>query len=225
MADSKVFRLLDNVTAEMVNDGVISFLRNNKNMVVGNAKTTGEYLIQAKEDADNWKRIAGITSAIKIQILVAGDLITVNIGEGKWSDKIGAGVAGAFIFAPLAVTAAIGAFRQKNLPNEIFNFIENFIMSGGKSAVLGMGAVKTISDDQVECPNCHTVNPKNTKFCRECGSKLGVECPNCHVSVEYGIKFCPECGTSMIGTKTCYKCGAELAEGQKFCKECGAKIN
>ena len=225
MADSKVFRLLDGVTADMVSDGVVSFLRDRKNMVVESGKATEGYLIQAKEEADGWKSIAGTTSAIKIQILVSGDLITVNIGAGKWSDKIGAGVAGAFIFAPLAVTAAIGAFRQKNLPNEIFNFIENFIMSGGKTAVLGMGIVKAMSDDEVECPKCQTINSKSTKFCKECGCKLGLECPNCHASVEYGVKFCPECGTPMSTANVCYSCGAALAEGQKFCNECGAKID
>ena len=224
MADSKVFRLLDGVTADMVSEGVVSFLRDRKNMVVESGKATDGYLIQAKEEADGWKSISGTTSAIKIQILTTGDIITVNIGAGKWSDKIGAGVAGAFVFAPLALTAALGAWKQKKLPDEIFGFIETFIMSGGKTAILGMGMIKTISDDEVECPKCQTINSKSTKFCKECGSKLGLECPSCQASVGYGVKFCPECGASMATAKVCYSCGAEVSEGQKFCNECGAKI-
>lgn len=224
MADSKVFKLLDGITADMVSDGVVSFLRDKKNMVVDSGKATDGYLIQAKEEADGWKSIAGTTSAIKIQMLVSGDLMTVNIGAGKWSDKIGAGVAGAFIFAPLAVTAFIGTLKQKNLPNEIFDFIERFIMSGGKTAVLGMGMIKAMSDDEVECPKCQTINSKTQKFCKECGSKLGLECPNCKASVGLGIKFCPECGSPMAKANVCYSCGAELIPGRKFCSECGAKI-
>lgn len=225
MADSKVFRLLEGVTAEMVGDAVVSFLREQKNLTVDSAKATGGYMIQAKEEADGWKQISGTTTAIKVQILEAGDIITVNIGAGKWSDKIGAGVLGAFVFAPLAVTSIVGAVKQKKLPDEIFDFIEKFILSGGKTALFGMGVMKKMDDNQIECPKCKTVN-SGTKFCKECGAKLGNECPNCHASVDFGTKFCPECGTTMTsGNPTCYSCGANLNADQKFCPECGAKVN
>ncbi len=226
MADSKVFRLLDEVTVEMVGDAVVLFLREQKNLVTESEKTTEGYLIQAKEDGDTWKAISGTTSAIKVQMLVAGDILTVNIGSGKWSDKIGAGVAGAFIFAPLLVTSAIGAIRQKKLPDEIFDFIERFIMSGGKTALYGMGVVKTLEENQLECPKCKTINNKGMKFCKECGTKLTNECPNCHNMVDFGVKFCPECGGSLQSNVTvCYNCGTEVENGQKFCSECGAKMN
>ena len=32
--------------------------------------------------------------ATQVQIIPAGDMITVNVGAGKWSDKVGAGAAG-----------------------------------------------------------------------------------------------------------------------------------
>lgn len=225
MADSKVFRLLDGVTTEMVGDAVTSFLREQKNLVVENAKTTGGYMIQAKEESDGWKQISGTTTAIKVQLLEAGDIVTVNIGAGKWSDKIGAGVLGAFVFAPLAVTSVIGAVKQKKLPDEIFDFIEKFILSGGKTALFGMGVVKQLDANQVECPKCKTIN-SGSKFCKECGAMLVNECPNCHASVEFGTKFCPECGTTMMnGVTKCYNCSAEISSEQKFCPECGAKVN
>jgi RNA polymerase subunit RPABC4/transcription elongation factor Spt4 len=50
------------------------------------------------------------------------------------------------------------------------------------------------------CSACGTVNPEGTKFCQECGNKVGV------------------------AEKTfCTNCGAELANGTRFCGECGAK--
>lgn len=225
MADSKTFRLLDGLTAEAVGEAVVSFLRDQKNLIVESAKTTEGYIIQAKEESDGWKFISGTTSAIKVQMLAAGEILSVTIGSGKWSDKIGAGVVGAFVFAPLAVTAAVGAWKQKKLPDEIFDFIERFIMSGGKTALYGMGVVRKLEANQVECPKCKTINT-GTKFCKECGAKLTNECPQCHASVGFGVKFCPECGGSLQSNTTiCYNCSAEVGEGQKFCPECGAKLN
>lgn len=226
MADSKVFRLLDGLTAEQVGDAVVSFLREQKNLVTESAKTTEGYIIQAKEDADGWKAISGTTSAIKVQLLASGELITVNIGLGKWSDKLGAATVGALFFTPLLITSAFGAWKQKKLPNEIFQYIETFIMCGGKTAVFGMGVVKEIDNEQIACPKCKTLNEKGKKFCTECGAKLTNECPACHTPVDFGVKFCPECGNSMQSSCIiCYNCGTELENGQKFCPECGAKMN
>ncbi len=47
------------------------------------------------------------------------------------------------------------------------------------------------------CPSCGHQNPEQTKFCSECGTKLGVT--------------------------RCVSCGTELAPGTRFCGECGAR--
>ncbi|MFN8534876.1 MAG: SPFH domain-containing protein [Dehalococcoidia bacterium] len=46
------------------------------------------------------------------------------------------------------------------------------------------------------CPNCRAQIPVNSKFCPECGNKLGgpTRCPQCNTEVPAGGKFCPECG-------------------------------
>jgi hypothetical protein len=65
-------------------------------------------------------------------------------------------------------------------------------------------AAKTAQSQALTCPNpeCGHINPEGTKFCQNCGTKLGIETP----------------------TKTfCTSCGAELAAGTKFCGSCGAK--
>lgn len=90
------------------------------------------------------------------------------------------------------------------------------VMAPGMGIGMGFGVGKAISGkmgeaasvmnnptpasiEGIKCPSCGYVNPKGSKFCNECGTKLEVN------------KFCPNCG-------------AKYTEGQKFCGECGAKL-
>lgn len=61
---------------------------------------------------------------------------------------------------------------------------------------------KTGKDDDTEetikCPSCGHKNPKNAKFCSDCGANMKKsECPSCHKDVEPGAKFCPNCGAKL----------------------------
>jgi len=49
------------------------------------------------------------------------------------------------------------------------------------------------------CPSCGAPNPKNAKFCVECGEKLSQKgkCPKCSAEVNARSKFCPECGEKL----------------------------
>jgi class 3 adenylate cyclase/predicted ATPase len=48
----------------------------------------------------------------------------------------------------------------------------------------------------MQCPNCHTQNPPQAKYCLECGNRL-VVCPHCGTVNLPIAKFCIECGTSL----------------------------
>ena len=224
MAETKVFKLLNGVTVEMLGESVECFLRDQKGMVTQAGKTAEGYLVQGKQEADGWKRISGTDQAISVQMFQAGDVLNVTAGFGKWSDKVGAGVLGYFVFAPLAITATIGAIMQKKLPGEIFDFMEKFILSGGQSVSVGLSGGKMISDNEVVCNECKTSNPKGQKFCSNCGAKLMKQCPNCGVDVADGVKFCPECGSSTIVEHNCPNCSTAYNDGQKFCLECGTAL-
>ncbi len=197
MAETKVFRLLNGVTSETLCDAVEGFLRDTKAMIVQSGKTVEGYFIQGKQESDGWKKISGTDLAISVQIFQSGDVINVTVGYGKWSDKIGAGALGWFVAAPLAITAVFGAMKQKKLPQEIFDFMEKFILSGGQSVAVGLSGTKKLSDDEMSCPCCKAINPKGTKFCCNCGTKLLKQCPGCGTDVADGIKFCPECGQAL----------------------------
>ena len=54
----------------------------------------------------------------------------------------------------------------------------------------------------VICSNCGTENPAGTKFCKECGARLGVACPACGIALLPDAKFCGECGSPVSATTT-----------------------
>ena len=79
------------------------------------------------------------------------------------------------------------------------------------------------------CPSCGNENPEGTKFCQECGTKLGQKntCPSCGTANPMGVKFCQECGTKLQGEAApaaCPACGQENAPGTKFCGGCGTRL-
>ena len=223
MANSKTFVLINDVTVEAVGEHMIQWLQQTKGMIAeGGPAQGGGYFVQAKDPEDGWKKISGMTKAIQIQILKSDQNMIVNCDFGKWSDKVGAGVIGAFVFAPLAATAAFGAVKQKNLPDEIFAEIEKFIMMGGQSAIASVGS--QIQNDQIECPGCHKLIAKGQKFCPFCGSKARNDCPNCGAALDPGIKFCPNCGANVVIERKCPSCGNDYEPGTKFCSICGTKL-
>src|SRR3989454_5856526 len=51
----------------------------------------------------------------------------------------------------------------------------------------------------MECPQCRHVNPPETKFCGECGTRLQSLCPACQAVNPPTNKFCSECGQRLTG--------------------------
>lgn len=49
----------------------------------------------------------------------------------------------------------------------------------------------------MHCPNCHSLNSEEKKFCYECGTKLTLLCPQCKMEVRSTHKFCGECGLEL----------------------------
>ena len=60
------------------------------------------------------------------------------------------------------------------------------------------------------CPNCHTPNKPQARFCASCGQQMpsqplappsagGVNCPSCQIPLRAGARFCPSCGFNLTG--------------------------
>ena len=52
------------------------------------------------------------------------------------------------------------------------------------------------------CSNCQTENATGTKFCKECGTRLGLACATCGNALLPDAKFCGECGTPVSPAAT-----------------------
>jgi len=49
-------------------------------------------------------------------------------------------------------------------------------------------------------------------------------CPSCSAQIPAGSKFCPQCGGKIGGAMICPNCKADVPEGSQFCPNCGTKI-
>ena len=195
MSESRVF-MLNGVELQAIAARLESFFRAEKGMEVQSSQTTDGYVMQASQPKDGWKTLSGMRLAVSVQMTVMGNQLNVMRGEGQWSDKIGAGAIGLFIAWPLAITAGMGAFKQKKLPAEIFQVIENFIMSGGKPIAV-TGAGPEVADGMDVCPDCKAQIPAGSKFCTHCGAKINNKCPSCGADISRGSLFCSECGQKL----------------------------
>lgn len=195
MAESRLF-MLNGVGIHSVVSWIEGFFRTEKAMEVQSSQTTDGYVMQASQPKDGWKTISGTRLAITVQFIVMGEQLNVMIGEGQWSDKIGASALGWFVAWPLAVTAGVGIFKQKKLPGEVFAQIEKCIMSGGRSVMVTNAGV-ALQAGMAVCPNCRTQVPMSAKFCNRCGTQMNNACPECGSPVTPGSKFCTSCGKQL----------------------------
>lgn len=195
MNESRVF-MLNGTDMQKIVTRLEGFFRTEKGMEVQSSETTEGYVMQASQPKDGWKTLTGMRLAVTVQMTVMGNQLNVSIGEGQWSDKIGAGAIGLFVAWPLAITAGMGAFKQKKLPGEVFQVIETTIMTGGQPVVV-TGAGQTVAAGMTVCPNCKTQLSADAKFCDRCGTRLGRKCPNCGADVKQNSVFCSECGQKL----------------------------
>ena len=195
MTETRVF-MLNGTQVQDIVTRLEGFFRTEKGMDVQSSQTTDGYVMQASQPKDGWRTLTGMRLAVTVQMAAAGDQLNVSIGEGQWSDKIGAGAIGLFVAWPLAITAGMGAYKQKKLPSEVFQVIENTIMTGGQPVVVP-GVGQTVAAGMTLCPSCKAQLAPGSKFCNRCGAKLGQKCPNCGAEITADSAFCSECGVKL----------------------------
>jgi len=80
-------------------------------------------LLQIKKRG-SWRDFVGMATSLNVVFHPEqDDVLTVEIGAGKWVDKAAVGTVSLFILWPLAITAGIGAWEQMQMPEKIFDYI------------------------------------------------------------------------------------------------------
>jgi len=171
----------------------------------------GGLLVQARRE-EGWRQVLGMSLATNIVLNEVGPNIKVECGQGKWLDKAVVGAVGLLILWPAMIPAALGAWQQSKLPEEIFDRVEAYISrqptddESTKAAEVPTWPESVDRVASTQCPSCGGAVPVGAKFCQHCGAAIPDLAPAASTQGEF-----------------CAACGAELAEGSKFCSECGAK--
>ena len=79
-------------------------------------------LLQIKKRG-GWRDFVGMATSLNILFHQSDNMLTVEIGAGKWVDKAAVGTVSLFILWPLAITAGMGAWEQMKMPDKIFDFV------------------------------------------------------------------------------------------------------
>ncbi|MBW2558996.1 MAG: SPFH domain-containing protein [Deltaproteobacteria bacterium] len=87
----------------------------------------------------------------------------------------------------------------------------------------------TAAEEEMKCPDCGHVIPKEAKFCPHCGHQQLVfdQCSDCGKNLPPNARFCPRCGKladEKPAPKSCPHCGSENLTNSVFCNQCGERL-
>jgi hypothetical protein len=173
----------------------------------------GRITVQARQPK-SWRYILGMSSALNITISTEGGKLVVETDAGQWAEKVAVGAVGVFILHPLLITMAYGTWKQMQLPEKVFEVIEQHIKERqGKEK---QGEERRGEEGQgpasatripVQSPN----EPTPEMAISETASTPARE------DVSPTTPITPE---EMV----CAECGKAANEESKYCDQCGARL-
>ena len=168
----------------------------------------GGYVVQARR-AETWRSLVGMSAALNVSLIREDSKLLVRMGAAQWADKAVVGAVGALVFWPALIPAAVGAWKQKQLPDQVFRFIDQYIALGGQvtesdlARIMRPAAVAApAAANQVACPSCGQPIRQTARFCDNCGASLKVACAKCGAELRPGARFCDGCGAPVEGAKS-----------------------
>lgn len=130
MADQ---RYVYELTAGKSMDGLIlqveTFLRNKEKMNCQKILCDDpDYIIlQARAKKGKVKQFIGMDKALTVRFVhLADNKVSVEMGEAKWVDKGAVMAVSMFVLWPLAITAGVGIYKQKKLPQKMIHVMDEY---------------------------------------------------------------------------------------------------
>ena len=88
----------------------------------------GSYMVQARTCNGAFKQLVGFDRVLNIKFCATDDgRASVEIGKGKWLDKVSGGVIGLFVYWPVAITTIYGVYKQGVLPHRVTQAVEGYL--------------------------------------------------------------------------------------------------
>jgi hypothetical protein len=82
-------------------------------------------MVQCRSRA--WARRVGAGAALTALLSMNGSELSVEIGGGKWMDKVAAAGVAWFVLWPALIPATVGGWKQATLPTKTLDYIERMI--------------------------------------------------------------------------------------------------
>jgi len=197
MTEQRVFHAPNVNTGELT--GILTDWFESKGFEAQTIEATGGgFAIQARKP-EAWRNWVGLSSALSVTITPQGDNLLVQTGAAKWIDKAGAAAGGLILgLWPVLIPAAYGAWKQSQLPGEVFQVIDQYLATGQAPVGASPSAMAApVAAATVACPSCGKPIRQGAKFCDQCGASMQAACPECGASVRPGAKFCDSCGAQI----------------------------
>ena len=143
MAESRTFLIRAGINIRNIGRAVEKFLRDERGMAVEGYDSSDKYFIQAK--GATWKNFIGMGKAVQVQISRGNGTseVVVNVGNGRWFDKVIVFFVGFPLFPPMFFAVILGIYLQYKLFAGIFTCIENYIVFGSYSGSSSTASTST----------------------------------------------------------------------------------
>ena len=180
LSSTRYFSVKDVGLAPVAQD-VMAYFREQGYRVAGEETLSRGWHISLQK-GNVFKMIAGLTTALKIDLERSGDVVSAKTSVGIFGMQAIPTAITVLVYHPLLLAQLWGLVQQYKLDEEALNCVERTLMAhSGAGAAGSAGAAGAAGG-----PWRTTVQEVKRRFCTNCGARL-----------EPSIKFCPECGTKV----------------------------
>ncbi len=165
----------------------------------------GRITVQARQPK-SWRYILGMSSALNITLGTEGGKLVVETDAGQWAEKVAVGAVGVFILHPLLITMAYGTWKQMQLPEKVFEVIEQQIKERQGKEKQGEEGQGPASATRIPVQSSGELTPV-----RDISETASTPAP------EDVSPTTPE-------ETICANCGEAANEESKYCDQCGARL-